>query len=75
MIASTPSTRPRFAGTVDSVTHALNAASLAPEPKNDMTQSSTTMATTARPTACAVAAAPSAGWTSPNAAVVRPQRM
>lgn len=79
-MASTPSTRPRFAGVVESVTQALNAASLAPEPKRLITQSRTTMVTTATPTARAASGAPSAtpsgscGLTRPNAAVVAPQR-
>jgi len=74
-MASTDSALPRAAFGTVSVIHALNAASLAVEPKNVMTQSSTTIIT------AAAAAAEAAGnsfaafstVTRPNAAVERPQ--
>ena len=47
MMASTVSTRPRFSGTVTSVTQALKAASLAVDPKKVITQSSATTSTAA----------------------------
>lgn len=47
IMASTVSTRPRFSGTVTSVTQALKAASLAVEPKKVITQSITTTSTAA----------------------------
>ncbi|MNW56849.1 hypothetical protein D3C74_346010 [compost metagenome] len=76
MTASTDSTRPRFAGSVESVTQAWNAASLAPEPNNDMTASSATTATAATTTAFAAGTSPEtvSGLRNPNAAVVMPHR-
>ncbi len=69
MIASTPSTRPRVCTVVDSVTHALKAASFAPEPKKLITQSRAMIAATARATADAVVPP---GLTMPKLAVVIP---
>lgn len=75
MIASTASTRPRLAGRVTSVTHAWNAASLAPEPRNDIRQSSAITASTVSRTTFATGAMPSSAPTvrKPNAAVQMPQ--
>src|SRR5699024_10651578 len=61
----------RFAEVVDSVIQALNAASLALEPKKDITQSRVMIAATARATPC-TAWAPPSGRTSPKVAVVAP---
>ena len=72
--ASTVSTRPRFSGTVTSVTHALNAASLAVEPKNVITQSSITTSTAVAWAACTAATSQlmTGTRTSPNAAMLTP---
>ena len=74
-IAITPSTRPRSAGRVTSVTQAWYAASFAPAPRKDITQSRTTTATTATATAWPAGAqvATASALTSPNPAVVSPQ--
>ena len=69
IVASHPSTRPRFAGTVESVTQAAKAASFAPEPTKLMTQSSAMIATTAPMNTGAASAVASGAPTRPKAAV------
>ena len=74
MMASTDSTRPRLAGSVTSVTHAWNAASLAPEPRKDIRQSRVITAIAVTSTTFATGAMSSTKPTvrKPKAAVERP---